>query len=59
VRDPAAGWRIVVEPPIPIASDKSSDERAIAAVADFLRRSEPWVRQYPEQWRAWSKWRDK
>jgi lauroyl/myristoyl acyltransferase len=59
VRDRDAGWRIVVEPPIPLASDKSSDERAIAAVAEFLRRSEPWVRRYPEQWRAWSKWRDK
>ena len=25
--------------------------------AEFLRRSEPWVRQFPGQWRAWSKWR--
>ena len=58
VRDPKLGWRIVIEPPIAIASDKSSDERCIAAVAEFLRRSEPWVRQFPEQWRAWSKWRD-
>lgn len=58
VRDPKAGWRIVVEAPIAIASDRSSDERCIAAVAAFLDRSEPWVRQYPEQWRAWSKWRD-
>ena len=57
LRDPAAGWRIVIEPPIALASDKSSDERTIAAVAEFLRRSEPWVRRFPEQWRAWSKWR--
>lgn len=58
VRDPEAGWRIVVEQPIPIASERSSDERCIAAVAEFLARSEPWVRRFPEQWRAWSKWRE-
>jgi lauroyl/myristoyl acyltransferase len=59
VRDATAGWRIVVEAPIALASDRSSDERSIAAVAEFLRRSDPWVRRYPEQWRAWSKWRQK
>jgi len=58
VRDPNAGWRIVIEPPIAIASGKSSDERCIAAVTEFLDRSEPWVRRFPEQWRAWSKWRE-
>ena len=58
IRDPEIGWRIVIEPPIAIASDKSSDESCIAAVAEFLDRSEPWVRRFPEQWRAWSKWRD-
>ncbi len=58
VRDPKLGWRIIIEPQIAIASDKSSDERCIAAVAEFLARSEPWVRQFPEQWRAWSKWRE-
>jgi lauroyl/myristoyl acyltransferase len=57
LRDPQAGWRIVVEAPIAIDRQSSSDERTIAAVAEFLRRSEPWVRRYPEQWRAWSKWR--
>jgi lauroyl/myristoyl acyltransferase len=59
VRDAKLGWCIVVEEPIAIASDRSSDERSIAAVAEFLRRSDPWVRRYPEQWRAWSKWRRK
>jgi lauroyl/myristoyl acyltransferase len=58
VRDPEAGWRIIVEQPIAIASERSSDERCIAAVAEFLARSEPWVRRFPEQWRAWSKWRE-
>ena len=58
VRDPKLGWRIVIERPIAIASAKSSDERCIAAVTELLDRSEPWVRQFPEQWRAWSKWRE-
>jgi lauroyl/myristoyl acyltransferase len=58
VRDPEIGWRLAIEAPVAIASDKSSDERCIAAVAEFLDRSEPWVRRFPEQWRAWSKWRE-
>jgi lauroyl/myristoyl acyltransferase len=56
VRDPALGFRIVIEAPIEIPADRSSDEQCIAATAAFLRRSEPWVRRYPGQWRAWSKW---
>jgi len=58
VRDAEIGWRLIIEPPIAIAADKSSDERCIAAVAEFLDRSAPWVRHFPEQWRAWSKWRE-
>ncbi|WP_119302555.1 LpxL/LpxP family acyltransferase [Dongia deserti] len=59
VRDPKRGWRIAIEHPVEISSGRSNDERCIAATAEFLRRSEPWVRQFPEQWRAWSKWRQK
>jgi lauroyl/myristoyl acyltransferase len=59
VRDPKLGWRIAIEAPIAIPVDRSSDERCIAATAEFLRRSDPWVRQFPGQWRAWSKWRQK
>jgi lauroyl/myristoyl acyltransferase len=58
VRDPKLGWRLIIEAPIVLASDRSTDERCIAAVAEFLDRSEPWVRRFPEQWRAWSKWRE-
>ena len=57
VRDPKLGWRIVIESPIEIAAGLTSDERCIAATTEFLERSEPWVRRFPEQWRAWSKWR--
>jgi lauroyl/myristoyl acyltransferase len=57
MRDPALGFRIVIESPIALAADTSSDERCVAAASEFLGRSEPWVRRYPGQWRAWSKWR--
>jgi lauroyl/myristoyl acyltransferase len=57
VRDPALGFRIVIEARIPLDAKQESDARTVAAAAEYLRRSEPWVRRYPEQWRAWSKWR--
>jgi lauroyl/myristoyl acyltransferase len=57
VRDPKLGFRIVIEAPIAVDTNRPADENCAAATAEFLRRSESWVRQYPEQWRAWSKWR--
>lgn len=57
VRDPKLGFRIVIEAPIAVDADRAASENSVAATAEFLRRSESWVRQYPEQWRAWSKWR--
>jgi len=57
VRDPELGFRIVIEAPIALDANRPAAENCIAATAEFLRRSESWVRQYPEQWRAWSKWR--
>ena len=57
VRDPAKGFRVAIEAPIAIDPKQSSDQRTVAATAEYLRRSEAWVRHYPEQWRAWSKWR--
>lgn len=50
-------FRVAIEAPIPLIADGSVDERCVAAAAEFLRRSDPWVRKFPEQWRAWSKWR--
>ncbi len=50
-------FRTVIEPPLDLPRTGSNDERCVAAAAEFLRRSEPWVRKFPEQWRAWSKWR--
>jgi len=57
VRDPSLGHRVVIEPPIELPDGLAGDERMVAATSAFLRRSEAWVRRYPEQWRAWSKWR--
>jgi lauroyl/myristoyl acyltransferase len=57
VRDRALGFRIIIEAPIPLDPKQDSDVRTVAAATEYLRRSEPWVRRYPEQWRAWSKWR--
>jgi lauroyl/myristoyl acyltransferase len=57
VRDPELGFRIVIEPPIPLDPKQPADERTVAAATEYLCRSEAWVRRYPEQWRAWSKWR--
>lgn len=56
VRD-GAWFRIVIEAPIELAPGLGTEERCIAAATEFLRRSTPWVRRFPEQWRAWSKWR--
>ncbi|WP_395016017.1 hypothetical protein [Dongia sp.] len=57
LRDPALGFRIAIEAPIALDPNQPADDRTIAAVNEYLRRSEAWVRRYPEQWRAWSKWR--
>jgi lauroyl/myristoyl acyltransferase len=57
VRDPERGFRVVIEPPIALDPQQAADERTVAAATEYLQRSEAWVRRYPEQWRAWSKWR--
>jgi len=56
LRDPAIGFRVIIEAPIALPPAPSSDERSLAAAAEFLRRAEPWVRQFPGQWRGWNKW---
>lgn len=50
-------FRTVIEKPLDLPKAAGNDERCIAAAAEFLSRSEPWVRRFPGQWRAWSKWR--
>jgi lauroyl/myristoyl acyltransferase len=55
VRDHGLGFRTVIEPPI--AVEASRPEMHGAAAAEFLRRHEPWVRQFPDQWRGWKELR--
>ena len=57
VRDSENRFRVIVEAPIKVAFDRSPDERCAVAVIEYLERSEPWVREFPEQWRGWSEWR--
>jgi lauroyl/myristoyl acyltransferase len=57
LRDPEHGFRIIIEEPIALDAKAPADQRTVAAASEYLRRSEPWIRRYPEQWRGWSKWR--
>ena len=57
VRDREGRWRIAIQEPLDLARDRSQDELSAAAAAEYLRRHEPWVRAYPEQWRGWKEWR--
>jgi lauroyl/myristoyl acyltransferase len=57
VREPDGTFRITIEAPIALDSKQSTDQRCVAAAITFFQRLEPWIRQYPEQWRGWSKWR--
>lgn len=59
VRERDGAFRIAIEAPIALDPKQSSDARCVAAAVDFFRRLEPWVRKHPEQWRGWSKWRNK
>jgi lauroyl/myristoyl acyltransferase len=59
VRQRDGTFRITIEAPIALNPNQSSDDRCVAATVDFFRRLEPWVRKHPEQWRGWSKWRQK
>lgn len=55
VRDPVLGFQTTIEPPIEVAAPRS-DVHA-AAAEEYLRRHEPWVRRFPDQWRGWKELR--
>ncbi len=57
VRDRERGMRTVIEPPIALTALRTAEETCGAAAAEYLRRHEPWVRQFPDQWRGWKEWR--
>jgi len=57
VRDSEVGFRTVIEPLIALPACRTPAETHGAAVAEFLRRHEPWVRRFPDQWRGWKELR--
>jgi lauroyl/myristoyl acyltransferase len=57
VRDPDLGLRTVVEPPIALAAAAVPEQQCALAAAAYLHRHEPWIRQFPDQWRGWKEWR--
>lgn len=48
----------VIEAPIGIARDGAAQVSCGSAAAEYLERHEPWIRQFPEQWRGWKEWRN-
>jgi lauroyl/myristoyl acyltransferase len=56
VRDPARGFQTIIEPPLTVDPALPRDEACLAAAAEYLRRHEPWIRRFPEQWRGWKEW---
>ncbi|MGH6894503.1 MAG: hypothetical protein ACREEP_19825 [Dongiaceae bacterium] len=57
IRDQENGFRTIIEPPIALAGARTPEETCGAAAAEYLRRHEPWVRRFPDQWRGWKEWR--
>lgn len=45
------GFRVVVEPPLPVGGGRAAVEEALRAHAPTLER---YVKAYPDQWRGWS-----
>lgn len=57
IRDPQGGFRTIIERPIAVTTGRTPGEVCAAAAREYLRRHEPWVRRFPDQWRGWKEWR--
>lgn len=57
IRDPEVGFRTIIEPPIALRIESPSEEQCAIAAAEYIRRHEPWVWRFPDQWRGWKEWR--
>ena len=53
IEDGPNRYRVRIEPPLPIAADATRDAAVKGAMHAYLRRLEPYVLNYPEQWLGW------
>ena len=45
-----------IEPPLRMSDSDDKSAPVISACRDYAARLEPYVRDYPDQWRGWSEW---
>jgi lauroyl/myristoyl acyltransferase len=57
IRDREQRFAVVIESPIRLSRNGPSAESCRNAAVEYLARHEPWLRQFPEQWRGWKEWR--
>jgi lauroyl/myristoyl acyltransferase len=57
IRDRQQRFTVVIEPPINLSPDLAPVECCAHAGAEYLKRHESWILQFPEQWRGWKEWR--
>jgi len=58
VRNAEQRLTTVIEAPIGLSRDSMPADACGDAAAEYLERHEPWIRQFPEQWRGWKEWRN-
>ena len=58
VRNAEQRLTTVIEAPIGLSRDSVPADACGDAAAEYLERHEPWIRQFPEQWRGWKEWRN-
>jgi lauroyl/myristoyl acyltransferase len=58
IRNSEQSLTTVIEAPIDLSRDGTSVDVCGDAAAEYLKRHEPWIRQFPEQWRGWKEWRE-
>lgn len=57
VREPRAeSFALQIEPPLTIPKGADKAEAVVVVARGYAARLEPYVRQYPDQWRGWSEW---
>lgn len=58
VRNSEQRLTTVIEAPIDLSRDGTAVDVCGDAAAEYLERHEPWIREFPEQWRGWKEWRE-